>query len=195
VRKTVAAIPSVQLVVFRLGNAEFAVEVFAVQEILRRQPVVAVPKAPAFVEGVLELRGALVPVVDLRRRFGVEQPEYDNGTRVMIARVGDERIGLVVDAVTEVVRVPETALTDPPPYVRDVAAEYVRSIAQLGDRLLVVVDFQRVLSAEEIGQLADLERALERAHAERTRDSESRHADPSEESVPHTGASSKEAQP
>jgi purine-binding chemotaxis protein CheW len=166
VRKTVAAVPSVQFVAFRLGRAEFAVEVFAVQEILRHQPVVEVPRAPAFVEGVMELRGALVPVVDLRRRFGMENPGYDKSTRVMIAQIAEERIGLVVDAVTEVLRVPESALAEPPPYVREVAAEYVRSIANLPDRLLVVIDFQRVLSSDELGQLADLEQALERRRQE-----------------------------
>jgi purine-binding chemotaxis protein CheW len=166
VRKPVAAAPSVQFVAFRVGTAELAVEVFAVQEILRRQPVVEVPQAPAFVDGVLELRGALIPVVDLRRRLGVKSPREDAATRVIIARAGEEVIGLVVDSVTEVLRVPETALSEPPQYVRDVAAEYVQGIARLKDRLLVVIDLQRVLSAGEIGQLAELERAIRQGQAE-----------------------------
>jgi purine-binding chemotaxis protein CheW len=166
VRKTVAAVPSLQFVAFRLGSAEFAVDVFAVQEILRLQPILPVPQAPAFVTGVIELRGVLVPVIDLRRRFGVEHPVNEAATRIMIARLNEERVGLIVDAVSEVMRVPETSLGDPPPYIRDVAAEYLRNIVRVSDRLVAVLDLQRVLTAEELIALGELEPLLERARTE-----------------------------
>lgn len=165
-RKTVAPVPSVQFVAFRLGSAEFAVDVFAVQEILRLQRIMPVPEAPAFVNGVIELRGVLVPVIDLRRRFGIEHPVNEAATRIMIGRLNQERVGLIVDAVSEVMRVPETSLGDPPPYIRDVAADYLRNIVRMPDRLVVVLDLQRVLTADELIALRELEPLLERARSE-----------------------------
>jgi purine-binding chemotaxis protein CheW len=109
-----AAVPQVQLVTFRVGGEEFGVDVFAVHEILRHQEVTPVPSAPAFVEGVLDVRGTLVPVVDLRRRFEVPPTRVGRGHPHRAHQFGEERLGLVVDAVTEVLRVAETSISAPP---------------------------------------------------------------------------------
>ena len=144
-----AAVPQVQLVTFRLGGEEFGLDVFAVHEILRYQEPTAVPRAPAFVEGVLDVRGTLVPVVDLRRRFELPQIAYGDDTRIVLVDFGGERLGLVVDEVTEVLRAPETAVSPPPRYVRGLAAEFVRGIVRLEGRLVVLLDIDRILSSEE----------------------------------------------
>lgn len=146
VRQTV---PQVQLVTFRLGGEEFGLDVFTVHEILRYQEPTPVPRAPAFVEGVMDVRGTLVPVVDLRRRFELAEVEIGDDTRIVVVEFGQERLGLVVDSVTEVMRVPETAIQPPPRYIRGLAAEYVRGIARLEGRLVVMVDMDRILSSEE----------------------------------------------
>ncbi|HEX5727482.1 MAG TPA: chemotaxis protein CheW [Longimicrobiaceae bacterium] len=144
-----AAVPQVQLVTFRLGGEEFGLDVFAVHEILRYQEPTPVPRAPAFVEGVLDVRGTLVPVVDLRRRFELREAPVDDDTRIVLVDFGGERLGLVVDAVTEVLRAPETAVSAPPRYVRGLAAEFIRGIARLENRLVVLLDIERILSSEE----------------------------------------------
>ncbi len=144
-----AAVPQVQLVTFRVGGEEFGLDVFSVHEILRYEPPTPMPKAPAFVDGVLDVRGTLVPVVDLRRRFEVGELRYDEDTRIVLVDFGGERLGLVVDEVREVLRVPETAVAPPPSFVRGLAAEFLRGIVKLGDRLVVLVDLDRILSSQE----------------------------------------------
>lgn len=143
------SVPQVQLVTFRLGGEEFGLDVFTVHEILRHQPVTPVPRAPDFVEGVIDVRGTLVPVIDLRRRFELADAPVNDETRVMLVQFGGERLGLVVDAVTEVLRVPETAVSPPPQYIRGLAAEFLRGIVRLEGRLVVLIDIERILSTQE----------------------------------------------
>jgi purine-binding chemotaxis protein CheW len=101
------------------------------------------------VEGVLDVRGTVVPVVDLRRRFEVAQVGYDDETRIVLVEFGDERLGLVVDSVTEVLRAPETSISEPPAYIRGLSAEFIRGIVRHGGRLIILVDLDRILSSEE----------------------------------------------
>jgi purine-binding chemotaxis protein CheW len=144
-----AAVPQVQLVTFRVGGEEFGLDVFAVHEIIRYAGVTPVPRAPEFVEGVLNVRGTVVPVVDLRRRFEVAERPFDEETRIVLAEYGGERLGLVVDSVTEVLRAPETAISAPPAYIRGIAAEFVRGIVRLEARLVILLDLERILSSQE----------------------------------------------
>ena len=144
-----AVVPQVQLVTFRVGGEEFGLDVFQVHEILRWQEPTPVPRAPEFVEGVLDVRGTLVPVVDLRRRFETGAPGYDDDTRIVVVDFQGERLGLVVDTVTEVLRAPETAITAPPAFVRGLAAEFVRGIVRLEGRLVILLDLERLLSSQE----------------------------------------------
>jgi len=144
-----AAVPQVQLVTFRLGGEEFGLDVFGVHEILRWQEPTPVPRAPAFVEGVLDVRGTLVPVVDLRKRFELVQAGYDDDTRIVLVDFGGERLGLVVDAVTEVLRAPETAVSSPPAYFKGLSAEFLRGIVRLEGRLVVLLDLDKILSSQE----------------------------------------------
>lgn len=148
-----AAVPQVQLVTFRVGGEEFGLDVFQVHEILRFQEPTPMPKAPAFVEGVLDVRGTLVPVVDLRKRFEVHDLRYDDDTRIVLVDFQGERLGLVVDEVSEVMRVPETAVSPPPQYVKGLAAEFIRGIVRLEGRMVVLMDLDRILSSQERMQL------------------------------------------
>jgi purine-binding chemotaxis protein CheW len=149
VRNTRQSVPQVQFVTFRLGQEEFGLDVFSVHEILRHQEVTPVPRAPEFVEGVIDVRGTLVPVLDLRRRFELSQVPVDGGTRIVLVQFGGEWLGLVVDAVTEVLRVPETAVSAPPAYIKGLAAEFVRGIVRQEGRLVVLIDIDRILSTQE----------------------------------------------
>ena len=148
-----AAVPQVQLVTFRVGGEEFGLDVFQVHEILRYTEPTPMPKAPAFVEGVLDVRGTLVPVVDLRKRFELHEVRYDDDTRIILVDFQGERLGLIVDEVSEVLRVPETAVTPPPQFVRGLAAEFIRGIVRMESRLVVLLDLERILSSQERMQL------------------------------------------
>ena len=148
-----AAVPQVQLVTFRIGGEEFGLDVFQVHEILRYEEPTPMPKAPAFVEGVLDVRGTLVPVVDLRKRFEVHDLRYDDDTRIVVVDFQGERLGLIVDEVTEVLRAPETAVQPPPQFVKGLAAEFIRGIVRLEGRLVVLLDLERILSSQERMQL------------------------------------------
>lgn len=164
-KKPAAPVPQHQLVVFRLGTTEFGLDVFRVHEVLRYQPVTPVPRAPAFVAGVIDLRGALLPVIDLRRHLQLTDSAADAETRILVVDHEGERLGLVVDAVVEVLRVPETALAAPPAYVRGAAAECLQGVARLPQRLIVVLDVERLLSAQERVALADIEALLREMRA------------------------------
>jgi purine-binding chemotaxis protein CheW len=144
-----AAVPQVQLVTFKVGGEEFGLDVFQVHEILRYQTPAMVPRAPKFVEGVLDVRGTLVPIVDLRRRFETREVRSDEDTRIVVVDHAAERLGLVVDAVTEVLRAPETAVTPPPAFIRGLAAEYLRGIVRLGERLVMLLELDKILTSEE----------------------------------------------
>jgi purine-binding chemotaxis protein CheW len=143
------------IVIFRVGSSEFGLDVGQVLEVLPYERPRRVPRAPAFLEGIIELRGDVVPVVDLRRRFELEQQIDDLETRILITGAEEERIGLVVDRVTDVLRLPRTAFSDAPAYFRGLAAEYLGAIARAGDRLIMVLQLDRVLTSEERIQLRE----------------------------------------
>ena len=138
-----------ELVGFRLGEEEFGVSIQDVREIIRMQEVTRVPHAPEFVEGVINLRGQVVPIVDLRKRLGMPPKERDRDTRIVIVELDGELVGFIVDAVTEVLRVPKDQTEPPPEMVVGVDQEYITAVGKLEDRLLILLDLHKVLSKEE----------------------------------------------
>lgn len=139
----------IPIVAFRLGTDEFGVEVQQVQEVIAFQRARPVPHAPEFVEGVIDVRGTVVPVVDLRKRFGLPAPPPDADTRVLLTPLGHEQIGLVVDAVTEVTRVPPADISEPPAFFRGLAARYLAGLARARGGLLILLRLDRILTSEE----------------------------------------------
>jgi purine-binding chemotaxis protein CheW len=156
-KKAAPAEPQREFVVFRLGGIELALDVFAVHEVLRPQPVVPLPKAPPFVEGVVDVRGVLIPVVDLRARFEIDAAGQDGATRIMLTEVGGDRLALVVDRVTEVLRVGETSLAELPEYLQGAVSASVRSVVRLPSRVVPVLDVEALLSSEERVALHEVE--------------------------------------
>ena len=157
VMETRQAEAQLQIVTFRIGSQEFGLDVFQVHEILRHQAVTPVPEAPDFVEGVTEVRGELVPVIDLRRRFEAAERSAEGEARIVVVPFGEDRLGLVVDSVSEVLRLPESTVSDPPEYVRGIAARYLRGIVRADDRLVVLLDMDAILSSEERIALEEME--------------------------------------
>jgi purine-binding chemotaxis protein CheW len=137
-----------QLVVFKLAGESYGVEISRVQEIDRMQTITVVPQTTAFVEGVINLRGRITPVVDLRTRFGLPKAEATPLTRIVVVKTGEEWVGLVVDAVSEVLRIQMDAIEPPSPMVTATEATYLRGIAKLSERLIILLDLDRVLDRE-----------------------------------------------
>jgi purine-binding chemotaxis protein CheW len=139
----------VQLVSFKIGVEEFGVDILKVQEINRMLDVTRVPNAPEHVEGVINLRGKVIPIINLRRRFGMERKERDKDTRIVVVELSGKVVGFVVDAVSEVLRIPRNVTEPPPSLVAGVEAEYITAVGKLEDRLLILLDLEKVLSMEE----------------------------------------------
>ncbi|MFB6363986.1 chemotaxis protein CheW [Paenibacillus elgii] len=147
-----------KVIVFALGKEEYGVEVEKVRTIERMQPMTRVPKTPEFVKGVINLRGVVTPVIDLRGRFGFPETEYTDNSRIIIVAVGDIEVGLIVDSANDVIDVDSDHIEDPPEIVGGIKAKYLRGIAKIGEsRLLVLLNLQEVLSKSEIVQLENVE--------------------------------------
>ncbi len=138
-----------QLVVFQLGAELYGVDIARVHEIIRLQSITRVPRAPSFVEGVINLRGKVIPVVDLRRRFGLPTSEHTRATRTVVVEIGDQVVGIIVDSVSEVLRVSTSTIEPPSPVVAGIDSEYLQGIAKLPERLVILLDLDRVLAREE----------------------------------------------
>jgi purine-binding chemotaxis protein CheW len=146
-----------QLVSFKIGDEEFGVDILKVQEINRMLEVTRVPNAPEFVDGVINLRGKVIPIIALRRRFGMERKESDKNTRIVVVELDGKIVGFVVDAVREVLRIPRSVTEAPPPIVAGIGAEYIRAVGKLEGRLLILLDLKGVLlegEKEEIAQVS-----------------------------------------
>ncbi len=142
-----------QLVIFELGSENYGVDIAAVEGIIKMQEITRLPHAPSFVEGITNLRGAVVPVVDLRKRFGLTAQEATRDTRIVVANIGSTKVGLVVDAVTQVIRVAEDKIEPPPQMSVTINSAFIKNIAKLDQQLVILLDLARVLSTEEKDQL------------------------------------------
>lgn len=143
-----------QLVSFNIGSEEFGVDILKVREINRMVEITRVPQAPHYVEGVINLRGKVIPIVDLRKRFGLELKEHDKNTRIVVVDIGGNILGMIVDSVSEVLRLPASTIEPPPEIVTGVNSEYIKGVAKLEDRLLIFLDLSRVINAEELAAVA-----------------------------------------
>ena len=145
-----------QLVVFRLGAERYGIDISRVQGIERMQPVTVVPRAPHFVEGVINLRGQITPVINLRARFGFAKAESTKETRIVVVYMQDQWVGLVVDAVEGVSRLNSSQIEPPSAFVRSAESGYLRGIAKIEDGLLILLDLDKVLDGQEVAQLAEM---------------------------------------
>ena len=138
-----------QLVTFTLGQEEYAVDILKVQEINRMKEITRVPNSPSYVEGVINLRGKVIPVVDLRKKFDLVEKENDEQSRIMIMDIQGITMGLVVDSVSEVLRIPSSTVEPTPPMASNISAEFIKGIAKLEDRLIILLDMDRLLGKSE----------------------------------------------
>jgi purine-binding chemotaxis protein CheW len=135
-----------QLVSFNIGDEEYGVDILRVQEINRMLEVTRVPNSPEYVEGVINLRGKVIPIIDLRQRFGMERRPHDKSTRIVVVELSGKTLGFVVDAVREVLRIPRSVTEPPPEMVGGTRQEYITGVGKLDDRLLILLDLDKILN-------------------------------------------------
>ena len=139
----------IQIACFRLGEDLYAADIMRIKEIIRPQKLTSLPKSPAFVEGVLNLRGTVIPVIDLRKRFDFPLASHGKNTRLLIVAVGRQLLGLEVDEVTEVITLHVKDIKPPPQVVNGVSAEYLVGVCLVKDSLIMLLNLDKILTDRE----------------------------------------------
>lgn len=142
-----------QLVALEIAGETYGVDISVIHGIIMMQQITRIPHAPAFVEGVTNLRGRVIPVLDLRKRFGFPEAERTKKNRIVIVEIAGEMIGMIVDGVSEVLRIPADAIEPAPPIVTGLEADYLRGVGRVEDRLIILLDVQKVMSENDPQQL------------------------------------------
>lgn len=150
-----AVADEMQLVSFKIGTEEYGVDILKVQEINRMVDITRVPQAPHYVEGVINLRGKVIPIVDLRKRFDLDLKEYDKNTRIVVVDISGHILGMIVDSVSEVLRLQADTIEPPPEIATGIDSEYIKGVAKLDDRLLIFLDLSKVIDADKVVEMAN----------------------------------------
>ena len=145
-----------QYLTFRLGQEEYGVEILKVQEIKGYSTVTPIPNMPAYLKGVMNLRGTIVPVVDLRSKFAMAEASYNQFTVIIVVTVGTKVMGLIVDAVSDVLNIPKGDIQATPDFGGQVDARYINGMAKTGDKLVVLLDIDRVMGGVDVSAVPSL---------------------------------------
>jgi len=145
-----------QFISFSVGEEEYGLELLRVKEVIRVRQITRLPKAPSFVKGIINLRGDVIPIIDLRDKFGLEAKEATATTRVIVVEVEAKLMGMVVDSASQVVRIPADQIDPPPPVLGGFSQEFITGVGKIDDRLIILLNSDAVLTAEERTQLGSL---------------------------------------
>lgn len=157
VRNEEAAGELIQLVSFSLDKEEYGVDVLKVREIIRLPNITRVPNTPDYIVGVINLRGKVIPIMSMRRKFGLGDIDFGKSTRIMVMDVDGELMGFIVDAVSEVIRISENEIQPPPPVViSGIDQECMAGVINQAERLLILLDLEKITSSEERRLLSNL---------------------------------------
>ena len=140
---------NIKLIVFQLMNKEYAIPVNQVRSIEKIEHITRVPRTEKFIKGVINLRGVITPIIDLRSRFGLDEVAYSESTRVIIAGLNDLEVGFIVDLANDVIDIPVDSIEPPPEVVGVAETEYINGVAKIGNRLLILIDLEKILNTEE----------------------------------------------
>ena len=138
-----------QLVIFELANESYGINIAVVESIIKMQAITQLPQTPAYVKGVINLRGSVLPVIDLRSRFALEAREHTRQTRIIIVTMGNIKVGVIVDGVSEVLRVSDDLIEPLPPMVSSVNSVFLKGIVRFEDRLIILLELDKVLDINE----------------------------------------------
>lgn len=137
------------LVTFRLGSGEYAIDIMQAKEIIKMEKITLIPNAPYFVEGVINLRGNIIPIIDLKKRFNLEESEGDKNTGIIIAKIEDVDMGIMIDSVSKVVSMANSDIQPPPSMLQGIGQRYIKGVGKMEDKLLVVLDLDKLFTNEE----------------------------------------------
>lgn len=146
-----------KVIVFQLQDEEYAVPVEQVSFIERMEPITRVPRVASFVKGVINLRGVVTPVIDLRNRFNMSETEHTEATRIIIIQLEEMEVGLIVDAANDVIDIPVHSIEQAPEVVGATSVDYIEGVAKLEERLLLLLDIQKVLTPEDLEEIKKAE--------------------------------------
>jgi len=145
-----------QLVTFNLSDEVFAVDILNIQSINRKIDITVIPNAPDFIEGIINLRGQVIPIISLRKRFGMEAKRLDKDSRFIVMEIENKIIGFIVDSVYEVLKIDSSLCSPPPPLTGGIDTEYITSVAKLEDKLIIILDLNKIISKKEMEELKDI---------------------------------------
>ena len=140
---------STNLVTFRLGSGEYAIDIMQAKEIIKMEKITLIPNAPDFVEGVINLRGNIIPIIDLKKRFNLEETEGDKNTGIIIVKIEDVDMGIIIDSISKVVSISNSDIQPPPPMLSGIGQKYIKGVGKLEDKLLVVLDLEKLFITDE----------------------------------------------
>ncbi|ADL12490.1 chemotaxis protein CheW [Acetohalobium arabaticum] len=149
-----------QLIVFNLSGEEFGVKITKVQEIIRMKEITELPNSSEFMAGIINLRGDIISVIDLRNKFGVTQEETKK-TRIIIVEMDDQDVGLIVDSVSEVLRINSENIEDAPDRIAGIKQDYLKGIGKIDERIIILLDLDKLLTAEEKIELENIDENVE----------------------------------
>ncbi|MDG5788168.1 chemotaxis protein CheW [Evansella sp. AB-P1] len=152
-----ANVKELKVIVFQLKNEEYGVSVEQVRSIERIQHITRVPGTADFVKGVINLRGVVTPIIDLRSRFGIEEIQYSDSSRVIIVAINEVNVGLIVDAANDVIDIPIDEIEPTPEVVGSVETSYIHGVAKIDKRLLIILNLDKVLNADELNEVENIE--------------------------------------
>jgi purine-binding chemotaxis protein CheW len=145
-----------QLVIFELGAEHFGIDIASVEGINKMLEITKIPKAPAYMLGITNLRGSVLPVIDLQKRFGMAEQEHTSETRIVVANMDGVKIGMVVSAVSEVLTIEDKVIEPPPPMVSNINSEFIIGVAKIDKRLVILLDLAKVLTEDEKAQVSNM---------------------------------------
>ncbi len=137
------------LVTFRLGNGEYAIDIMQAKEIIKMEKITLIPNAPYFVEGVINLRGNIIPIIDLKKRFNLEKSEGNKNTGIIIVKIEDVDMGIIIDSISKVVSMVNSDIQPPPSMLQGIGQRYIKGVGKMENKLLVVLDLDKLFTNEE----------------------------------------------
>jgi purine-binding chemotaxis protein CheW len=139
----------IELMGFRLGSEEYAIDIMKIKEITPFYELTSIPRAPAYILGVLSLRGNIIPIFDAKKKIGLPETEITEKTRIIVLDNGDEQVGIKVDSISSAVQIPTNTLEPPPPVLKGVEADFITGIGRYQDRMIIIMNTDEVIQMNE----------------------------------------------
>ncbi|EOD01668.1 chemotaxis protein CheW [Caldisalinibacter kiritimatiensis] len=146
-----------QYVVFKLGKEEYGIDIMNVKEIGPYQESTKVPNTPSFIEGIINYRGNVIPIINLKKRFNLDDKGVTNNTRIIVISLNDKQIGFIVDEASETLRIAEDDIDPAPDMITGIDRKYITGVGKVDDRLIILIDLEKVLSEEEKKEIHNME--------------------------------------